>query len=102
MFCTNCGKEIDDKAVVCIGCGVAVKKDQAGEKSWLATLLLCLFLGMFGAHRFYTGHIGSGVLQLLLTLSIVGAFISAPWVLVDFICIIVNSFKTKDGKELCK
>lgn len=26
MFCSNCGKEIDDKAVVCIGCGVSVKK----------------------------------------------------------------------------
>lgn len=22
MFCRNCGKEIDDKAVVCVGCGV--------------------------------------------------------------------------------
>jgi hypothetical protein len=25
MFCYNCGKEIDDKAVVCTGCGVAVE-----------------------------------------------------------------------------
>lgn len=24
MFCQNCGKEIDDKAVVCVGCGVSV------------------------------------------------------------------------------
>lgn len=23
MYCSNCGKEIDDKAVVCIHCGVA-------------------------------------------------------------------------------
>lgn len=23
MFCKNCGKEIDDKAAVCIYCGVA-------------------------------------------------------------------------------
>ena len=22
MFCTNCGKEIDDKAVICVHCGV--------------------------------------------------------------------------------
>jgi len=31
MFCYNCGKEIDDKAVVCIHCGVAtnnMKKDE--------------------------------------------------------------------------
>ena len=25
MFCSNCGKEIDDKAAVCIYCGVATK-----------------------------------------------------------------------------
>lgn len=25
MYCRNCGKEIDDKAVVCIHCGVATK-----------------------------------------------------------------------------
>lgn len=24
MFCKNCGKEIDDKAVVCVNCGVPV------------------------------------------------------------------------------
>ena len=24
MFCSNCGKEIDDKAVICPGCGVPV------------------------------------------------------------------------------
>ncbi|MFA6860267.1 MAG: zinc ribbon domain-containing protein [Clostridia bacterium] len=26
MFCTNCGKEISDEAVVCTGCGVPVKQ----------------------------------------------------------------------------
>lgn len=25
MFCSNCGKEVNDKAVVCIGCGVELK-----------------------------------------------------------------------------
>ena len=31
MYCYNCGKEIDDKAVVCVHCGVAtnnMKKDE--------------------------------------------------------------------------
>lgn len=26
MYCKNCGKEIDDNAVICIHCGVAQKK----------------------------------------------------------------------------
>lgn len=29
MFCYNCGKEIDDKAVVCIHCGVETKNMQS-------------------------------------------------------------------------
>src|ERR1051326_5660773 len=29
------------------------------QKSWLATVLLCLFLGTLGIHRFYTGRIRS-------------------------------------------
>lgn len=27
MFCTNCGKEISDKASICIHCGVSTKKE---------------------------------------------------------------------------
>ena len=45
MFCKKCGKEIHDEAVVCVHCGCAVednaKKNEG--KSWLATLLLCIF-----------------------------------------------------------
>lgn len=33
-------------------------------KSGCVTLLLCLFLGFLGAHRFYTGYIGMGFLYL--------------------------------------
>lgn len=31
MYCHNCGKEIDDKAVVCIHCGVAVGEKNGAE-----------------------------------------------------------------------
>lgn len=36
------------------------------EKSQLTALLLCLFLGTFGAHRFYVGKIITGIVYLLL------------------------------------
>jgi TPR repeat protein len=29
MYCVNCGKEINDKAVVCVGCGVPVQHESA-------------------------------------------------------------------------
>lgn len=32
MFCSNCGKEIDDKAVVCVNCGCAVGKRPNSSK----------------------------------------------------------------------
>jgi TM2 domain-containing membrane protein YozV len=45
--------------------------------------LLWFFLGLFGAHRFYVGSAGTGVAQLILTISGIGLVISAPWVLID-------------------
>ena len=46
MFCPNCGKEIDPKASVCLGCGVSVSrmiKHPEGKVSagwwWLGFLL---------------------------------------------------------------
>ena len=57
------------------------------QKSWIATVLLCHFLGTFGAHRFYTGRIVSGIFQLLTF----GGF--GIWVFIDLIMIYTDSFK---------
>ena len=37
---------------------------ETSHKSKTATLLLCIFTGMFGGHMFYVGRIGMGVLYL--------------------------------------
>ena len=92
MFCSKCGKEVNDDAVVCIGCGCAIKgpalkRDNEG----LITILLCWFLGILGVHRFYTGHITIGVIQLL-TLGGCGI-----WVLIDFIMLLLGNFKDAEG-----
>src|SRR5690242_8193706 len=36
-----------------------------GSRSWVTTAFLCMFLGYLGVHRFYTGHVVSGIFQLL-------------------------------------
>jgi TM2 domain-containing membrane protein YozV len=64
------------------------------EKLILPAFLLCFFLGVFGAHRFYVGKVGTGILQLL-TLGGLGV-----WALIDMIMIIVGAFTDRDGNKI--
>ncbi len=63
-----------------------------GSKSQLVALLLCLFFGVLGIHRFYLGYTWQGVVQLLTG----GGF--GIWVLIDFIRIIIGSLQPKNGR----
>jgi hypothetical protein len=124
MYCRNCGKEVADQAVMCVSCGVPPKNGKnfcqncgeasvpgaeicakcgvrlaqaAGEgRDWLTTLLLCIFVGGLGIHRFYTGHTVIGIIQLL-TLGGCGI-----WTIIDLILIITGSFKDSEGNPLVR
>ena len=97
-YCHACGGVIDAMAVVCPKCGVMqggiTPVGIGSEKRILPAFLLCFTLGMFGAHRFYVGKIGTGLLQLFT----LGGF--GIWMLVDMIMIVVGSFKDKEGEKL--
>ena len=70
---------------------------QVSDKSRLGALLFCIFLGVFGAHRFYVGKIGTGILIILTVGGVFGV-----WPLVDLIMIIIGSFRDKQGKRVTK
>lgn len=63
-YCAECGKIIKEKAELCVHCGVR-QAPPVGEKSKIAAFLLAFLLGGFGAHKFYLGKPGLGVLYLL-------------------------------------
>ena len=64
------------------------------DKSKTITLLLCIFLGYFGAHYFYAGRFGMGILYLC-TIGLFGI----GWV-VDIVRICTNHFSDKYGRTI--
>lgn len=99
-FCWNCGGAIYGDAVVCVNCGVATMPTHAAKSNeWLTALLLCIFLGGFGAHRFYVKDNNIAIVQLLLGLLSCFA-ISWIWALIDLIMLLSGNFKTGDGRLL--
>jgi len=77
--------------------------DQFGNpispKSRLAAALLAGFLGTLGIHRFYVGKVGTGI--AIIAISVFTLFILGwIWPLIDFIVILVGSFRDKDRRLL--
>ncbi|MBN1456694.1 MAG: TM2 domain-containing protein [Sedimentisphaerales bacterium] len=68
--------------------------DGISDKSGIACLLLCFLLGTFGAHRFYVGKIGTGILMLIT----IGGF--GIWWLIDMILIICGAFTDNAGNKI--
>ena len=60
-------------------------------KQWLVALLLGLFFGGFGVHNFYLGYTNRAIIQLILTITVIGAPITGVWVLVELILILMRS-----------
>lgn len=63
-------------------------------KSQLVAALLCFFLGGLGVHDFYLGYIGKGILQIVLSLLVIGFIL----VIIDLVRILTGSLKPKNGE----
>ena len=100
----------------------ASRRNSHAEKKILPAFLLCLFVGCLGAHRFYAGKVGTGILLLFTwilfifttvigttsdiagihVLWVVSGLGFGIWILIDFIMIIIGSFTDGDGAKICQ
>lgn len=60
----------------------------------LLALILCLFFGLAGFHRFYVGKIGTGIVWLLS-----GGLLGIGWIM-DLLAIICGFFRDVYGRKL--
>ena len=78
------GNNIGDQAYV----------NMASPKSKSTALILCILLGYLGAHHFYVGKVGMGILYLF-TMGLFGI----GWI-IDIVMIATGSFKDKSNLPL--
>lgn len=87
--------------------------EEISSRSRLATVLLALFLGIFGTHRFYIGKTRTAIVMLILIvfyLATVGIWdhvvmlilpaVVGLWALIDFIFAVSGIMKDKEGKRI--
>jgi TM2 domain-containing membrane protein YozV len=116
-FCSACGAQVSPAAEICMKCGTrltyvappaaGVAMGGVSPKSRLITLILLILVGQLGVHRFFVGKVGTGIVQLLLTVAgyallvLVIGFIPLTamwiWLLIDLIMLLMGKFKDKNG-----
>ncbi len=95
-FCTECGEVINEKAEICPKCGVRQGSTTSSNngivsapngKTRITAALLAFFLGGLGAHKFYLGNVGMGILYLLMCWTFIPAIVA----FIEFIILITMS-----------
>lgn len=118
--CKWCGEKLIQPEGICPKCDATDSKEKSGESAdsvkrfseavgistasigasggydWLTTFLLCFFVGFLGIHRFYTGHMMVGFLQLA-TLGGCGM-----WSMTDFLTIATGTYRDSQDRPLVK
>jgi TM2 domain-containing membrane protein YozV len=100
VLCRQCDSRILAIAEICPHCGVRQhggELDQphdVSDKRLVPAAILCILLGVFGAHRFYTGKTLTGLAQLV-TLGGLGL-----WMLYDLVLILTGQFRDSYEKRI--
>lgn len=98
--CRHCDARISAIAEICPHCGVrqdpgaVARSGETSEKKLIPATLLCVLLGVFGAHRFYVGKTGTALLQLV-TIGGLGL-----WMLYDLILLLTGQFRDAEERRL--
>jgi TM2 domain-containing membrane protein YozV len=69
----------------------AAPRAAANDRNKLVAALLAFFIGVLGVHRFYLGRTGSGILMLVMSITVVGMLVTLPWSIIDMIRYLVMS-----------
>lgn len=76
-YCSSCGAIIKKQAEICPECGVRQQSSSggSGSKDRVTAGILALLLGGIGAHKFYLGETGLGILYLCFSWTLIPALI---------------------------
>jgi TM2 domain-containing membrane protein YozV len=75
-FCRDCGAVIQSRAEICPKCGIRQKMPVgASSRNRTSAALFAFFLGGIGAHKFYLGQAGLGILYLLFCWTFIPAIV---------------------------
>ena len=74
--------------------GGTPSNSEPSDKDFITTLLICVFLGGLGAHRFFVDKSDTGILMLV-TLGGLGI-----WWIIDIILIVTGSFEDSEGRVI--
>lgn len=86
-FCSHCGKHIEeDTNSININIENNVNSTTGKTKNKWVAFFLCLFLGGIGAHKFYEGKVGLGIIYALFCWTYIPVLVS----IVDLIVILTK------------
>jgi len=86
--------------------------EELSSRSRLATVLLALFLGIFGVHRFYIGKIRTAIVMLILSIlyivtvrlwgifMVISLAVAGLWAFIDFIFAVFGIMKDREGRPI--